>query len=66
MAEEPPLRYVVPIALSDTLVVCPCGGKMNPWNYTQFPSRANWVMWRCEVNSDHVTSALPVPKESNE
>jgi len=54
---------VTPVMLGD-VVTCQCGHEMKPWNYTSFPSRVKHIMWRCDHNPDHITTMLPLPKET--
>jgi hypothetical protein len=50
---------VTPVMMSPTVCTCECGGEMRPWNFIQYPSRATWIMWRCESNPDHITCMVP-------
>lgn len=50
---------VTPTMMSATVCTCECGAEMRPWNYTEFPSQAKWIMWRCVKNPDHITSMVP-------
>lgn len=48
-------------------VLCPCSGVMNPMLYRSnrddedfHPEYERWLFWRCSLNPDHVSAAVPL------
>lgn len=55
------LRHVVP-KMHGNQVNCSCGGMMRLEEYVQFTEpRERFVMWRCNVNGDHMSVPFPFP-----
>ena len=46
------------------IVTCNCGHEMVPWNFIAVPSGRRSIMWRCSKNPDHISTMLPLPKET--
>jgi hypothetical protein len=64
VAREKTVRSTITPVMMGDVVTCQCGHEMIPWNYIEFPRRTRHILWRCSRNPDHITTMLPLPKET--
>ena len=56
-------RSVIPHVDGSGQVRCTrCGGSMSMVAYKAIPSGRRWWYWKCDLNHDHITAALPTKR----
>ena len=64
MARQKTVRDTVTPVMMGDVVTCECGYEMTPWNFVSLPNRRRHILWRCSKNPDHISTMLPLPKET--